>query len=662
MRRLLAMAWAAWLAAAWLGAQPENPQTPVLDVQHYELDVELIPERSFLRGRAVVRARVREDTLGLPFTLHTRLSMIEVLGEEDVRYSTRFDDYDSERLRVLGTESFKKGAELTLRFRFEGTLEREQYAFLDALETQRAMIYPTGALLLSEGKWFPAHGLGLDAATAQVSVNVPLGFTAVAPGTLQGVETAGVTETFLWKSEYPLTQIPVLVGRYLRQQFREGEVPLTFFVTEAFDRDLKPVADEIHKMIAFFKAEYGEFPFSALNFVQAGNVELPSTGCAGLVLLDATVLEPKNPPLLELARRVARQWWGYSARFQAAHDAWLQEGFATYAALRFLEKTHPELYQSELAREAVHALKYEKKAPIIKGLELNPGSAEYSSIVASKGAWILYMLGQLVGKEPFDRILIDWYRQAAGKSVTTGEFVRFVQEKTGEDYRWFFVQWVESVGIPEFRVDYTIYKLRQGGFKIRGQIAQTLDLFRMPVDILIETKGEKEEKRLMVSGKSTTFSFQTETLPLRLNVDPNGKILLDSEARQVQVQIALGDEFRQRAEYADAIHAYDRAKGLNARSSLAHFRLGEVFFEQHNYSSAANSFRDALNGDLTPEWVETWTHIYLGKIYDVLGERQRAMAEYQKAINSKIDYNGAQAEAEKYTKEPYTKPKSVIGS
>ena len=100
---------------------------------------------------------------------------------------------------------------------------------------------------------------------------------------------------------------------------------------------------------------------------------------------------------------------------------------------------------------------------------------------------------------------------------------------------------------------------------------------------------------------------------------------------------------------------------LNPRSSLAHFRLGAAYFAQHSYSNAANSMRDCLNGDLKPDWVETWAHIYLGKVYDVLGQRQRAKAEYRKALNTKVDYNGAQAEAQKYFDEPFTKPSSVIG-
>jgi Tfp pilus assembly protein PilF len=64
---------------------------------------------------------------------------------------------------------------------------------------------------------------------------------------------------------------------------------------------------------------------------------------------------------------------------------------------------------------------------------------------------------------------------------------------------------------------------------------------------------------------------------------------------------------------------------------------------------------------LQPEWIEVWAHIYLGKVYDILGQRRRAEAEYQKALNTKVDYNGSLAEAQKYLEEPFSQPSSVLG-
>ena len=640
-------------------AQENAP--PLMDVQHYEIQAQVVPEESLLKGQATIRFTVLEDTLSLPFELNNRLSLLEVIDEENVQLSSLFDDFDSSRLRVRGSKSFAKGTEKTLTFDFEGVIEGQQYAFLDIPQTERAVIYPEGALLLSEGKWFPSYGLPLDAATFTVRMTVPLGFTAVGPGILESIQTLGVSEVFTWSSTSPLTRVPVVVERFFRQQYDKPPLPLTFYVTEDFEGDLSPLADEVAKMLEFFQEEYGPYQGPALNFVRVGNVELPSTGSSQLVLLDSKILDSPSLRIMDLARRVAHQWWGESVRFRASSDAWLADGFATYAALRYVQEKYPDQFVLQLARQAVQTLKYESQAPISRGLQLDGGSSEYESIVSSKSAWVLYMLSQLVEPEKLNLMLRDWYQERSGQAVATAEWVDFVEQQTGKDYGWFFVQWVDQVGVPEFRVDYTIYKLKKGGFKIRGQVKQSLELFRTPLDLIIRTKGQPEEKQLSVSGKNTSFTFHTETQPLKIEFDPHGKILSQSPRMQISVHIALGEEHQELGDFVGAIREYEKASKLNPRSSLAHYRLGEVFFDQQNLSSAANSFRDSLNGDLKPKWVETWTHIFLGKVYDILGQRQRAMAEYQKAINTKNDHNGALAEAEKYLKEAYTKPTSLIG-
>jgi len=91
----------------------------------------------------------------------------------------------------------------------------------------------------------------------------------------------------------------------------------------------------------------------------------------------------------------------------------------------------------------------------------------------------------------------------------------------------------------------------------------------------------------------------------------------------------------------------------NRRSSLAHYRIAEIYFLQGSYQNAANEYRDALGGDLNPGWVLVWSHINLGKIFDVNGQRDRALNEYRHAMDTKDDTQGAMAEATKYIQVPY---------
>jgi hypothetical protein len=49
-----------------------------------------------------------------------------------------------------------------------------------------------------------------------------------------------------------------------------------------------------------------------------------------------------------------------------------------------------------------------------------------------------------------------------------------------------------------------------------------------------------------------------------------------------------------------------------------------------------------------------WAHVYLGKIFDLLGQRARAVNEYSKAKQTNDDTGGAQEEAERMLKKPYS--------
>jgi tetratricopeptide (TPR) repeat protein len=105
----------------------------------------------------------------------------------------------------------------------------------------------------------------------------------------------------------------------------------------------------------------------------------------------------------------------------------------------------------------------------------------------------------------------------------------------------------------------------------------------------------------------------------------------------------------------DSMEKCQAALKTNRTSSLIHFRIAEFFFADKNFQSSANEFREALNADLQPKWVEVWAHINLGKIFDTTGQRDRALNEYRLAKRTGDNTRGAQDEAAKYSQEPYKK-------
>ena len=114
----------------------------------------------------------------------------------------------------------------------------------------------------------------------------------------------------------------------------------------------------------------------------------------------------------------------------------------------------------------------------------------------------------------------DFYSQYQGKPATVDDFRSIAEKDYGEKLTWFFSQWLDSTGAPEFKTKYTIYRLGNNkGFRSVGQIEQDLDLFRMPVELKIDTDGKTEVKRIEVVGTDSAFSVDTFGRPRRISIE-----------------------------------------------------------------------------------------------------------------------------------------------
>ena len=71
-------------------------------------------------------------------------------------------------------------------------------------------------------------------------------------------------------------------------------------------------------------------------------------------------------------------------------------------------------------------------------------------------------------------------------------------------------------------------------------------------------------------------------------------------------------------------------------------------------------YRESLNGDGDPRWTEVWSHIQLGKIFDITGQRERATNEYRQALQTNDNTQGALEEARRYMQKAYEPPKSDV--
>jgi tetratricopeptide (TPR) repeat protein len=178
----------------------------------------------------------------------------------------------------------------------------------------------------------------------------------------------------------------------------------------------------------------------------------------------------------------------------------------------------------------------------------------------------------------------------------------------------------------------------------------------MPVELSIETDGKTETKKIEIAGTSTQFVVDTFGRPRRISIDPENRVLKSTPELQVRVAILKGLQIVAEGDLNGAVAEYQKALEVNSQSSLANYRMGEVLFTQRNYQASANSYRDALRGDGEPRWTEIWSHIALGKIFDITGQRDRAVNEYRLAVQTNDNTQGGVNEAQMYLQKPYKRP------
>ena len=328
-----------------------------------------------------------------------------------------------------------------------------------------------------------------------------------------------------------------------------------------------------------------------------------------------------------------------------------------YAELMYLEDSAGKTaFQSAITDVSAGALAYDT-VPLTSLGRLDPYSPQFQSMTLEKGAMVFHMLRWEMGDDVFHQFLRGLLSQFTDKSIRSSDVQTVAEAQSHLQLTPFFSQWIDGTGAPNFGDKYTVFRLGSNkGFRTVGAITQDLDLFRMPVELRIETDGKTEIRRITVTGTDSQYSIETFGRPRRISIDPENWLLKSTPDLAVRVAVLRGQEQVAQGDLTAALVEYQKALDANKNSSLAAYRIGEVFFMQRNYQSAANSFRDALRGDGDPKWVEVWSHIELGRIFDLTGQRDRAVNEYRLAVQTNDNTQGAVNEARALMQKPYKRP------
>lgn len=618
--------------------------------EHYQIEAELLPREHQVLAKARIRIKPNETITTAAFELNANLKVTRALGADGKPLTFEATE-EPDGVRVDLGKAFDAGQTTEITIEYGGTLATAERSPVSGL--MLAYVGEQGSYLLYPARWFPIAGYPYNRFSSKLRITLPEGERVIATGRPVAVPrptgraVAGKT-TFAFEYERESFPASVVAGRY--EPVPSGTT--TFYVFREHTGLVLPYGETVEKLLAFYSDKFGPLPDPTLAMVEIPDGSLPAYTAPGMVMLASRSWDPKVNYKM-VAHEIAHLWWRCLVSPATASDVWLDEGFARYAEALYVENVAGQAaLEQTLEDMTVQALLHEQSSSIRNAGRLPEFSPEFRSVVYQKGGAVLHMLRGIVGDELFFASLRQFAHDYAFRGAHIEDFKRIVEKAANKELSHFFTQWIDSTGVPEFHLEYVIYRT-QKGFKVVGKIRQDLETFRMPVELKVETEGQPEIKQIEVVGTNSDFTIDTFGKPLKIIIDPANRLLKFNPQLRIRTAVARGEELVEQSDLVNAIKEFQKALEVNRQSSLAHFRIGEAFFEQRNYQAAANAFREAINGDNEPKWTEVWSHIYLGKIFDLTGQRERAVAEYDKATKTNDNTQGALDEARKYLEEPY---------
>jgi len=165
---------------------------------------------------------------------------------------------------------------------------------------------------------------------------------------------------------------------------------------------------------------------------------------------------------------------------------------------------------------------------IPENLNLDQFYKDYPRAKEDREAFVCRMLNIQLGDDKFSKLTNAYLalRQKLSQPVPTSRFQELAEGISGQSLGWFFNQWVNRTELPRLKLEEVIVRKDKEGWQVQGRLAQAGNaIFRLPIELAIDTKSGREKQKLWVETKATDFDFRTQDEPRKLVVDPDYEVL-----------------------------------------------------------------------------------------------------------------------------------------
>lgn len=414
------------------------------DAQHYTIDLDVDLDATTIAGSVTMSARATQtlSRFNLDFAGFT-IDSITVNGREAT--FTR----ENRELIITPSSSINDGSLFEVTVDYAGVPGRD--VNLPTLPFSRGWtFYSAGVYVASEpdgaSLWYPVNDHPSDKATYTTIITVDDPYVVAANGTLEDVSSANGQSTYTWENHDPTASylVTVNIADFARSDDSVVDgVPIRNYFPEYRQSFGDEVFSNTAEMMAGFNDNFTAYPFEAYGVVVADTTLPFALETQTLSLYGTNILTRDSGAQVTIAHELAHSWFGNHVSPAMWRDIWLNEGFATYASVLWVEDHYGQDVANRLMDNWYGVVRNNR---VIIG---DPGVQNLFSIsVYFRGAWTLHALRQEVGDELFFEIIQTYQTQYAYGNAEIADFVAVAEEVSGQELTTFFTQWLYQAEMP----------------------------------------------------------------------------------------------------------------------------------------------------------------------------------------------------------------------
>ena len=419
------------------------------------------------------------------------------------------------------TQKAKSGAARRLTMTYSGTLPPlPEVGPGRSPDPGSLFAAPGGSFLAAGSGWYPDPGVAF---TYRVTIWLPAGQKAVAPGRQTRYQQSGSRFVAQYEFDQPAEGISVMAGPYqVTEQSLRLDDGKAVKVRTWFHADLSALAAGYLQDSAGYIQRYsrliGDYPFGEFSIVASPLSH--GLGMPGVTYLGRDVLRLPFIRGTSLGHEVLHNWWGNGVYPDWSKGNW-SEGLTTFMA----DYAFREDRSAEAAREM--RLDWLRDLTAI-ALSDETSLADFksrrhgiSSVIGyGKSAMVFLMLRDEIGGPAFDQGLRLFWQRHHFRSASWKDLEQAFAATSGRDLSGFFGQWVQRSSSPSL----ALAAPPPGGERGSFRLLQQGDVFDLSVPLRIRLAGgETREARVRVRDRETVIDAATAAIPrdaAQVQLDP----------------------------------------------------------------------------------------------------------------------------------------------